>query len=68
MPRTPETVKIAKSNLDRSNIAAGKIRATLASAILSARDGNVQEFDKLVDNLEIWVDVFRTRTKKALAE
>lgn len=66
MARQAELIKIAKSDTDRANIAAGKIRNYLALAVYSARDRDVDSLNSAVENLREWVSEFDDRAHAAI--
>lgn len=66
MARTAETIKIAKSETDEANIAAGMIRSHLAICVYAARDRDIESYEKGIGELKEWIDKFDARVKKIL--
>lgn len=68
MARQPEVIKIAKSETDKANIAAGKIRNFLALCVYSVRDKDEVAYQKAYDELVEWTDELDTRIRRIFAE
>lgn len=64
MARQPEIIKIAKSETDKANITAGKIRNYLALCIYAVRDNDKNEFRESYDQLVAEVEDLDRRVGK----
>lgn len=64
MARQPEIIKIAKSETDKANITAGKIRNYLALCIYAVRDDDKEEFRESYDQLVTEVEDLERRVGK----
>lgn len=64
MARQPEIIKIAKSETDKANITAGKIRNYLALCIYSVRDDDKEKFQEAYDQLVAEVEDLERRVGK----
>lgn len=63
MARQPEIIKLAKSDTDKANITAGKIRNYLALCIYSVRDDKKDDFDEAYESLIAEVEELKARVK-----
>lgn len=63
MARQPEIIKLAKSDTDKANITAGKIRNYLALCIYSVRDDKKDDFDEAYKSLVAEVTELKLRVK-----
>lgn len=68
MARQPEVIKIAKSETDKANIAAGKIRNYLALCVYSVRDRDQKAYEDAFEQLVQWTDELDERIRVILAE
>ena len=66
MARTAVTIKIAKSETDKANIAAGMIRSHLAICVYAARDRDEKAYEKAIAGLISWTREFNDRVKTVL--
>lgn len=64
MARQPEIIKIAKSETDKANITAGKIRNYLALCIYAVRDDDKDKFRESYDQLVAEVEDLKRRVGK----
>lgn len=64
MARQPEIIKIAKSETDKANITAGKIRNYLALCIYAVRDNDKDKFRESYDQLVAEVEDLKRRVGK----
>lgn len=64
MARQPEIIKIAKSDNDKANITAGKIRNYLALCIYAVRDDDKDKFQESYDQLVAEVEDLDRRVGK----
>lgn len=64
MARQPEIIKIAKSETDKANITAGKIRNYLALCIYAVRDDDKDKFRESYDQLVTEVEDLKRRVSK----
>lgn len=64
MARQPEIIKIAKSETDKANITAGKIRNYLALCIYAVRDDDKDKFRESYDQLVAEVEDLERRVGK----
>lgn len=64
MARQPEIIKIAKSETDKANITAGKIRNYLALCIYAVRDDDKDKFRESYDQLVAEVEDLDRRVGK----
>lgn len=68
MARQPEIIKIAKSETDKANITAGKIRNYLALCIYAVRDDDKDKFRESYDQLVAEVEDLDRRVGKVFDE
>lgn len=68
MARTAETIKIAKSETDRANIAAGMIRSHLAICVYAARDKDQEAYKQAISGLVSWTREFDIRVKAVMSD
>ena len=66
MARTAETIKIAKTETDKANIAAGMIRSHLAICVYAARDKDEKAYEKAIAELISWTREFNNRVRMVL--
>lgn len=64
MARQPEIIKIAKSETDKANITAGRIRNYLALCIYAVRDDDKEKFRESYDQLVAEVEDLKRRVGK----
>lgn len=68
MARQPEVIKIAKTETDKANITAGKIRNYLALCIYAVRDDDKNKFEESYDQLVAEVDDLKRRIGRVFDE
>lgn len=68
MARQPEIVKIAKSETDKANITAGKIRNYLALCVYAVRDNDRAKFKESYDQLLAEVEDLKKRVGRVFDE
>ena len=68
MARQPEVIKLAKSETDKANITAGKIRNYLALCIYAVRDNDKNKFEESYDQLVDEVEDLKRRIGKVFDE
>ena len=68
MARQPEVIKIAKTDTDKANITAGKIRNYLALCIYAVRDDDKDKFEESYGQLVVEVEDLKRRIGKVFDE
>lgn len=68
MARQPEVIKLAKTETDKANITAGKIRNYLALCIYAVRDDDKDKFEESYDQLVAEVEDLERRIGKVFDE
>lgn len=68
MARQPEVIKIAKTETDKANITAGKIRNYLALCIYAVRDNDKDKFKESYDYLVAEVGDLKCRINRVFDE
>lgn len=68
MARQPEVIKIARTETDKANITAGKIRNYLALCIYAVRDDDKAKFKESYDQLLTEVEDLKKRVSRVFDE